>query len=414
MKTKFNLYFACLIVIGALAGAGQILADDWLQWRGPNRADRSAETGLLKVWPEGGPSQLWTNSDTGLGYGGISVAQGTVFTMGSRDETEFLIAIDAQTGKEKWAAEMGPLLENGWGNGPRSTPTIDGDRVYAMSGQGHLVCVERESGEAVWKKKMSELGGEVPQWGYSESPLVDENRVVVTPGGGNGAIAALDKTSGSLLWQTESINDGAHYSSIIVAQPHGKKQYVQLLVSQIVGIDPASGDVLWTTPFNGAVAVIPTPVTKDNYVYVTSGYGVGCKLIEISQDNQVKEIYSNKVMKNHHGGVILVGDKIFGHSDGAGWMCQDLKSGEADWTQDDLGKGCVTFADGMLYCVDEKRGQVALVEASDVAWKEKSRFKLSPQTKNRNRNGGIWTHPVISDGKLYLKDQEILYCYEVK
>lgn len=414
MKTKFNLYFACLIVIGALAGAGQILADDWLQWRGPNRADRSAETGLLKVWPEGGPSQLWTNSNTGLGYGGISVAQGTVFTMGSRDETEFLIAIDAQTGKEKWAAKMGPLLENGWGNGPRSTPTIDGDRVYAMSGQGHLVCVERESGEAVWKKKMSELGGQVPQWGYSESPLVDENRVVVTPGGGNGAIAALDKTSGSLLWQTESINDGAHYSSIIVAQPHGKKQYVQLLVSQIVGIDPASGDVLWTTPFNGAVAVIPTPVTKDNYVYVTSGYGVGCKLIEISQDNQVKEIYSNKVMKNHHGGVILVGDKIFGHSDGAGWMCQDLKSGEADWTQDDLGKGCVTFADGMLYCVDEKRGQVALVEASDVAWKEKSRFKLSPQTKNRNRNGGIWTHPVISDGKLYLKDQEILYCYEVK
>ena len=420
LRPYFSTIFTNFCWVGTLfcslvPVAAATTSDDWTQWRGPNREGRSEEAGLMKEWPSGGPQQLWTNTDTGLGYGGLAVVQGTLFTVGAIEDEEYLLAIDAKSGKEKWRTSIGPLFVNNWGDGPRSTPTVVDGRIYALSAQGHLVCCEQESGKEVWKIQLTDFGGSVPDWGFAESPLVDEDRVVVTPGGPDGAIMAVDKNTGKLLWQSDSCQGTVHYSSVIVAHPNGQKQYVQLLMERLVGLDPKTGQQLWSVDWPGRVAVIPTPIAEGNRIYVSSGYGVGCMMVEIGTDNTVTEVYRNKVMKNHHGGVILVGKHLYGYSDGPGWTCQDFATGESIWEETDaLGKGCVTYVGGRLIMQSEDKGVVVLVEPSDAGWRERGRFTLSPQSEKRKRDGRIWTHPVVVDGKLYLKDQEILYCYDVK
>ena len=403
------------LILLTCAFATSASALDWPQWRGPDRSDVSKETGLLKQWPAEGPKQVWIFKNAGQGYSGPSIVGGKFFTLGTRDSQEILLALDAATGRELWTHPLGSILGNGWGDGPRSTPALDAGKVYALSGPGVLACVNAADGKEVWTTKMSDAGGQVPGWGYTESPLVDGSQVVVTPGGGKGAIAAYDKTNGKLLWQSKDFTDGAQYSSIVAATINGEKQYVQLTMQSIVGISPKDGAVLWKHPFPGKVAVIPTPIVKDNQVYVTAGYGVGCIALKIEPGNKVSVAYENKVMKNHHGGVILVGDHLYGHSDGNGWVCQDWKTGEQKWNEKGkLGKGAIGFADGMFYCLDEGSGTVALIEATPNGWNEKGRFKLDPQTTIRNPQGRIWTHPVIVNGRLYLRDQDLIYCYAMK
>lgn len=396
------------------------VADDWPQWRGPDRTDISKETGLLKQWPEGGPKQVWLNKDGGLGYAGFSVVGGKLFTMGARGETEFVIALDANTGKQLWCAEIGVLYPNNWGDGPRGTPTVDGDRVYAMGGQGTLVCCDAAGGKLIWKKTMQELGGKVAQWGYTESPLVDGKLVVCTPGGPQGAIAALDKMTGEVVWQSKEFTDAAQYSSIIAVNHNGARQYIQLTMQSVVGVAAADGKLLWRSEWPGKVAVIPTPIFHDGYVYVTSGYKVGCKLVKVAAGNQVSDVYASPLMENHHGGVILVGDCIYGHSNSEGWVCQDFKTGKQVWAEKQaFGKGSVgCCAEGLLYCLEESNGKkpasVVLIEASPKGWKEHGRFTLEPQTEQRKKSGRIWTHPVVANGKLYLRDQEMIFCFDVK
>lgn len=392
-------------------------ADDWPQWRGAYRTDHSKETGLLKQWPATGPKQVWVNKSAGLGYAGFSVVAGKLFTMGSRGDSEFLIALDANTGKQLWATKISEVLHNGWGDGPRGTPTVDGPNVYALSGQGTLICANAADGKVYWKKTMQELGGKTPNWGYTESPLIDGNQVMVTPGGSQGAIVALNKLTGAVLWQSKEFTDAAQYSSMMAANINGTHQYVQLVMTHFVGVDAKTGKVLWQCDWpNGRTAVIPTPIISGNQVYIASGYGAGCGLTTIGAGNKPAETYSNKVMVNHHGGVILDGDFLYGYSDGKGWTCQNLKTGEAAWqNKEALGKGAVgACADGMLYCLEESSGTVVLIEASSKEWKEHGRFKLDPQTTQRSPKGKIWTHPVIANGKLYLRDQELIFCFNVK
>lgn len=395
-------------------------ASDWPQWRGPDRTDISKETGVLKQWPEGGPKQVWLNKDAGIGYSGFSVVAGKLFTMGARDGKEFLMALDANTGKQLWCAEIGSLYSNNWGDGPRGTPTVDGDRVYALGGQGTLVCCDAAGGKLIWKKTMQELGGKVAQWGYTESPLVDGKFVVCTPGGEQGAIAALDKMTGAVVWQSKEFTDPAQYSSLIAVNHNGARQYIQLTMKSVAGVNAADGKLLWRSDWPGKVAVIPTPIFHDGCVYVASGYNVGCKLVKVVAGNQVSDVYVNTVMKNHHGGVILVGEHLYGYSDGAGWVCQDFKTGEQVWAEKQaLGKGAVgCCTEGLLYCLEESNGkapaQVVLIEASPKGWKEHGRFTLGPQTTQRSPKGRIWTHPVVANGKLYLRDQELIFCFDVK
>ncbi len=401
--------------IAALACSVGMEAADWPQWRGPGREDRSEENGLLRQWPAEGPRQRWVNQDVGLGYAGFAVVGGRLYTMGLRDDTEHVIALDAGTGKEAWAVPAGPRYENNWGDGPRMTPTVVGGRVYALAAQGTLVCLDARDGRQVWGRSMvKDLGGKLQSWGYTESPLVHEGRVYCTPGGAGGTMAALDAETGEVVWRTKDITDEAQYSSPVLGRIGGKEQVVQLVMKRFFGVDPRTGAVAWNVDFPGRTAVIPTPVVHDNIAYVTAGYGVGCKAVKWTGSAMETLYEDNKVMKNHHGGVIRVGEHLYGHSDGYGWVCQELKTGKEVWVHKGFGKGAVHLADGHLYCIDEGSGAVALVEASPAGWNEKGRFKLSPQTAKRKPQGRIWVHPVVSGGNLYLRDQELLHCYDVK
>jgi outer membrane protein assembly factor BamB len=403
-----------LFLPALLASALITTAADWPQWRGADRTDISKETGLLKSWPEGGPKLTWINKDVGLGYSGYAIAGGKLFTAGLRGDDELLIAVDVKTGKELWATSVGPILKNNWGDGPRTTPTVDGDMVFALSGTGALLAAKTTDGKEVWKANMRDFGGKTPGWGFCESVLVDEGKVICTPGGGQGTLLALDKATGKKVWQSEGWGDGAQYSSPIVATHNGKRQYIQLTMQNVAGVEAKTGKVLWKSAWPGKTAVIPTPIYKDGHVFIASGYGVGCKLVKLGADGTAENVWENTNMVNHHGGVILVGDKLYGYSDKGGWTCQDFKTGEVTWAAKNLGKGAIHCADGMFYCLDEGSGTVALIEVSDKGWNEKGRFKLTPQTERRSKSGKIWTHPVVSDGKLYLRDQELLFCFDVK
>lgn len=405
--------FVACFLFAALAVPA--LAEDWPTWRGVKRDDLSAETGLLKTWPKDGPKRLWLSEDAGLGYSGFAIVGDKLYTMGLDGETEQMLCLSVADGKTLWKAKVGDRLENGWGDGPRGTPTVDGDLVYGMGGQGVLTCVAAADGAVKWEKSMKELGGGKPSWGYCESVTIDGDSVVCTPGGSKGAIAALNKKTGELVWQSTDVTDGAQYASLLTETVNGKKQFIQLFTNKFVGVETATGKLIWSSDWVGKTAVIPTPIYHDGFVYISSGYGAGCKLVKLNDSAEPEVVYENKNMKNHHGGVILVGDKLYGHSDGVGWICQDFKTGEIVWSdKQSLGKGCVAYADGMLYCVDETKGVVVLIKASPEGWSEQGRFTLEPQTKKRNPKGRIWTHPVIANGKLYLRDQELLSCYDVK
>ncbi len=411
-----------LSVLTLLACAGFFSSvaksEDWPGWRGLNRDDISTETGLLKQWPEGGPEKLWTSHDTGLGYSGFSVVNGVLYTMGAdgtaEESNEFVIAIDATTGKKVWQTNVGQYLENGWGGGPRSTPTVSGDLLVAVGGKGDVVCLSIADGAEKWRASMTELGGTIPSWGYCESALIDGDKVFVTPGGEQGAIACFNLKTGEKLWQTADMKQPANYSSIIAVDHISKRQYIQLTAQKVFGFD-GDGKLLWQHDFPGRIAVVATPIYKDGQVYVSAAYGAGCLLLNLTADNKVQKIYENKVMKNHHGGVLLVGDHVYGHSENAGIICQNFSSGAPVWNDSQKGgsKG-LTYADGMLYCIDEDNGECFLVEATETGYKEVSRFKLEPQTTQRHALGRVWTHPVISNGCLYLRDQEIICCYKIK
>ncbi len=404
-----NRIFALL----AALGIGQTFATDWPQWGGPRRDHVSDEQGLLQEWPAEGPKRVWLSDHAGLGYSGFAVVGSKLYTLGSRENAERLIAISVNDGKELWAAEVGDVLKNNWGDGPRGTPTVSGDQVFALGGQGTLVAANARDGRILWKKTMSELGGKIPGWGYTESVLVDEDNVYCTPGGSQGTIAALDRKTGNVKWQSKDFTDPAHYASIRLADINGTQQLIQLTMRHVTGVEKTSGKLLWQSDFPGATAVIPSPVVRDNYAYVTAGYGAGCKLVRVTAGNKEEDVYENKVMKNHHGGVVLIDDHIYGHSDGPGWVCQNFKTGEEVWSSKKLGKGAVTGAGKLLYCLEEKSGTVVLAEASPSGWKEHGRFKLEAQSKQRSPSGAIWTHPVIANGKLYLRDQELLSCYDI-
>ncbi|MEC9094456.1 MAG: PQQ-binding-like beta-propeller repeat protein [Planctomycetota bacterium] len=409
-------HLSCVLVL--LFTLSPSFADDWPQWRGPKRTDISNEKGLLQSWGEEGPKKLWTTQEGGLGYSGFSIVGDSLYTMGVEIEgdDEFVLCLNTKDGSTKWKTTIGKRFKNGWGDGPRSTPTVDGESCYALTGSGTLACISTKDGSVQWQKEMKDLGGKVPFWGYCESILIDQNTLICTPGGSKGAIAALNKKSGDIIWQSKDFTDGAQYSSAIYAVIHNQPQYIQLTMKSLVGISPADGKVLWRSDWPGRTAVIPTPIVLKNRIYVSSGYGVGCKAIEISPKNEVKELWQNKVMVNHHGGVIHLNGKLYGYCDGrkGGWTCQDFATGEKVWNETEkLGKGAIAYADGCFYCLSEGKGEVVLIKESTEGWQESGRFTLDPQTEHRSPRGKVWVHPVISNGKLYLRDQEIIFCFNV-
>jgi outer membrane protein assembly factor BamB len=415
MKTStLPLLAGCLAAVTLPA-----LAADWPQWRGPDRTDVSKETGLLSDWPPNGPKLLWTCTEAGTGFSGPAVVGDRLYSMGADDKHEFVFAADVKSGKKLWSAEVGEFYSNDWGSGPRATPTVDGDRLYTMGGQGDLVCVETASGKKLWGKSLTnDLHGGLPRWGYTESPLVDGDKVVCTPGGDRGTIAALKKTTGEIVWQSKEYKDGANYASLIPTTLNGVRQYVQMTGESVASVAADDGRLLWRFKRSGPTAAVPTPVVHDNLVYATSGYGAGCHLIKLTPAGggfRAEQVYASGNMTNHHGGVVLVGDHLYGYSDGKGWVCQKLADGKVVWSEKEaLGKGSLTCAGGRLYCYSEE-GTVVLAEASPAGWKEHGRFELPQKTKlERQYDPNIWTHPVVANGRLYLRDQDLILCFDVR
>ncbi|HJT77783.1 MAG TPA: PQQ-binding-like beta-propeller repeat protein [Gemmataceae bacterium] len=420
-----SLLAACL-----LAAALPAQAEDWPQWQGPNRDNVSKEKGLLQSWPKGGPKLLWTYDEAGNGYAGPAVVGDRLYILGTRGDTETLLAIDVGTGKEVWASPIAPYLANGstkhYGIGPRSTPTVDGDRIYALGSQGDLVCVETNGGKQVWKVSLpADLKGQMMSgWGWSESPLVDGDHVICSPGGSKGTLAALDKKSGSVVWRSKELTDPAAYSSIVISEAGGVRQYVQLTGKGIVGVAAKDGKLLWrVSKPEYRTAVIPTPIVHGDLVYTTVDYGAGCDLLKLTPQGEggiaAQELYERTAQKNlqdKHEGVVLVGDSIYGYSETnrGQWVCQALETGKVRWGSKQLGRGSVTCADNRLYCYTETDGTAALAEPNPSGWKEHGRFTIPRHTAHRQFNNNIWPHPVVANGHLYLRDQEFIFCYDVK
>ena len=406
MKSK-RVILSGLVLLFALAG--QVMAQagaNWPQWRGPNRDGVSKETGLLKQWPADGPPLLWKASGAGRGYSSFSVANGRLYTMGLRGDREFVIAFDIANGKEAWATAHGGAFRNDRGDGPRGTPTVDGDRVYALGGNGDLSAFEAKTGKIIWSKNvLREFGGSNIQWGISESPLVLGNKVLVNAGGRGASIVALNKADGAVIWKSQS--DEAGYSSAIPLQVNGGTQVVFFTAQRAVGLDVNDGKLLWeyAKPSNN-VANVATPIARANRVFISSDYGTGGGVVEIKPDNNAQEIYFTKDMRNHHSSSILVGDYLYGFSS-AVLTAMKFDTGEIAWRDRSVGKGSLVYADGHLYAFSEN-GVVGLVEATPDGYREKGRFKIQQDQLP------TWAHPVVAGGRLYLRDQDTIYAFDVK
>lgn len=404
------------------SGSGTLV--HWPTFRGPAGTDISPDTELLKNWPDGGPEQLWVSESAGMGYSGFSFSGNKLFTMGEKDGKTHIICLDiANQGKEVWSKPFSEDDKTGynanWGHGPRGTPTLSGGKVYGLGPKGKLVCMDANSGKEIWSKHLvDDFKGKAGSWGFSESPLVDGNKLLVAPGGKQAGIVALNKDTGEVIWTAEEVKPGkAEYSTIVVAELNGTRQYIKFFEKIIASVAADDGRLLWQAEFpKGKVAVIPTPIVEGDQVYVSAGYSSGCRAFKIGNDNKVELLWENLVMKNHHGGVIKYGDHLYGFSDGQGLICQDWKTGAEVWYQKDrqhLSKGAVHIADGMIFAINEQNGAVTLAVASPDGYEQAGRFVLEPQSSNRHPKGKVWTHPVVIGGKLYLRDQEYLHCYKV-
>lgn len=401
------------LAVKRTAGARKAAAD-WPQFLGPGRDNRSPDTGLLAQWPEGGPPLVKTFEGLGIGFSNLAIVDGTLYTMGNRGEREYVMAFNLDSGEKVWEFDNASAYHNGYGDGPRSTPTVDGDLLYALGGQGDLACLERKSGTKVWQKNIvKEFGSGVPGWGICESVLIDGEKLICTPGGKDATMVALDKKTGQTLW-TAAVpeNDRAGYASAIEIQIGPVRQLVQFTARGTIGIRAADGKFLWRddSSANGT-ANCCAPVAEGNMVFTSSGYGKGGSMLELTSSGDqttAKFEWHTNDLKIHHGGMVLLDGFIYGSNDPGILTCIELKTGAVKWQNRSAGKGSVTFADGKLILRSES-GPVALVEASPAEYKELGRFEQPQRSMAR-----AWTYPVVIGGNLYLRDQDVLLVYNVK
>ena len=422
--------FLLAAVASLLVGGPSLAGDaDWPQWRGPHRDAHAAPQSLLQQWPESGPKLKWAFRDAGRGYSALAVVDGRAYTMGSRDSQTLVICLDAETGKSVWAqaidrASVEEDYLHGWGGGPRSTPTVDGEHLYALSDLGTLACLKISDGNIVWSVSLVEqFGGEVPKWGYSESPLVDGDRVLVTPGGKQ-FLVGLDKRTGETVWGSQGYEGPAQYVSVLRHAVGDVVFYVTASRTGLVAFNAQSGEKLFESTVTGnETAVIPTPIVHENLLYHTSAYGAGNVLLRLSATGQggvqAEQVYHHgtKSMENHHGGVVLVDGVIYGFTKtgGGGWMAQDLKSGEMLWSERlrSTRSGSICYADGRLYCYNDDDGTLLLVQPSRDGWQPRGELTLPEQTELDRGRGAIWAHPVVADQMLLIRDQDLIYAYDI-
>jgi outer membrane protein assembly factor BamB len=406
MIREIRVLLGLIIVVCCFSEVAAQSGGDWPQWRGPNRDGISKETGLLTQWPAEGPPLVWKATGAGTGYSSLAISGGRIFTMGVRQGRENVIAFDVNTGKEVWATPHGGVFKNDRGDGPRGTPTVDGNRLFALGGNGDLSCMETGTGRIVWTMNiLQKFGGSNPRWGISESPLIVGEKVLVNAGGQDASVIALNKKDGALVWKSQS--DGAGYSSAMPVQIGSTTQVVFFTDDRALGVDLKDGRLLWSYGrASNDVANVATPVVRGNRVFISSDYGTGAALVEIKNDGTAQEVYFTKEMRNHHSSSILIGDYLYGFSSGI-LTAMKFDSGEVAWRDRSVGKGSLVFADGHLYAFSEN-GVVGLIEATPAGYREKGRFRVQQESLP------TWTHPVVSGGRLYLRDQNTIYAYDVR
>jgi outer membrane protein assembly factor BamB len=421
---KFQAVCLVLLLLGATA-AESAETFDWPQWQGPDRNAISKERGLLQEWPKEGPPLAWEIKGLGGGYSAPSIAAGRIFAMSNRGDEEVAWALSETDGKSLWVTRLGPAIEQQrpqGKEGPACTPTVDGERLYVLGLAGDLACLAVADGKIIWKRSFHEFGGRVPTWSYRESPLVDGDKLICTPGGPDATLVALDKLTGKTIWKSQVPGSpGAAYASAIAIDFAGQRQYVQLTQRTLVGVAASDGKFLWRYDKAAAGNGIncSTPLYHDGLVFAASAYGAGGGLVKLSKDAsgavKATEVYFTSQMQNHHGGMILLDGSLYGANGGneGGFLaCLDFQTGKVLWDERDSGrrapKGSILLADGRLYYRIEN-GAMLLIEPNPKQYIERGRF----QQPDRNR-ALAWPHPVIANGKLYLRDQDVLLCYDVK
>jgi outer membrane protein assembly factor BamB len=413
MRSRFHAalfpFVTAVVTLSLSTAVSNRALDDWPQWRGPNRDGRSAERGLLKTWPAGGPPLAWQAKGAGEGYSSFAAADGRLITLGARGDREYVIAFDAGSGKQLWATAHGRRFGNDRGDGPRGTPTVEGDRIYAFGASGDLSVLEASSGKVLWAVNvLQKFGGSNITWGLSESPLVLADRILVNAGGPQSSIVALNKKDGAVLWRSQS--DEAGYSSAVLHEGGGVREAIFFTGQRALGVDVADGRLLWSyDKVANGTANIATPIVRGNHVFLSSDYGTGAALLELTPGGgsvRAREVYFTKEMRNHHASSVLVGDYLYGFSS-AILTAMRFDSGQVAWRDRSVGKGSLVFADERLYLFSEN-GVVGLAEAAPDAYREHGRFQI--------KTGSLptWAHPIVSGGKLFLRDQDTVYAYNVR
>ncbi len=414
---QLNLILLFLVILSQ-----QIYAQAISQWRGPDRNGVFPETGLLKSWPEAGPALLWTNDGLDDGFSSVSVTDQAIYVTGREDSTEYLTALDPD-GNLLWRLPYGPGGKSSYPDA-RCTPTVEGNQVYLISGRGQVVCIDSRQKKIQWSvPAFDELQGEYWKWGIAESPLLVDDKVIYTPGGSQTTMIALDKQSGKTVWQTQSLNDTTAYVSPILIQHEDKKIIVNMTINHIFGVDAQNGQILWKVkysdiqpptfhpwaPKNNCI----TPLYFDGYLFITSGYDhVGIMFKLLAGDAGIQQVWLSSTLDCHHGQVVRVGDYIYGanwiDNRNGNWCCLDWKTGETRYEKEWHCKGSISAADGMLYCYEEKGGNLALVEPTPDDFKIVSSFEITAG------NGPHWTQPVIDNGVLYIRHGKVLMAYNIK
>jgi outer membrane protein assembly factor BamB len=395
----------------------QSFADDWPQWRGHARDGISKENNLLESWPENGPKLLWSKEELGSGFASMSISNGKLYITGVVDNEEKLTAMDLE-GNIQWQLIYGEFWEDSYSEA-RSTPTVDGDQIYVISGMGKLVCVDKSRGKIKWSvDTVDDFDGDYHHWGIAESPLIVDDKVICTPGGDEASVVAFDKSTGKLIWQTNTLSQQANYCSPILINRGDKKIIATQLAESFVGINAADGSVLWQDDYedyqdDARDININTPLYDDGYIYITSGYDDGGAMYELSADgSKITRKWVDQTLDVHVGGVVKVGNYIYGanweNNRMGNWVCLNWKTGKVMYEEEWNNKGSIIAADGMLYCYEEKKGNIALVKANPDKFDIVSSFKI-PMGK-----GPHWGHPAISDGRLYVRHGEALMVYDIK
>ncbi|HEX6163026.1 MAG TPA: PQQ-binding-like beta-propeller repeat protein [Vicinamibacterales bacterium] len=410
MSRAFSLVAVVLVLAIDPLSSQTAAPNDWFQWRGPNRDGISQETGLLQEWPKAGPPQVWRITGVGNGYSSFSSSGGRLYTLGARAGIEYVVALDRATGRKVWETQNGRRFENDRGDGPRSTPTVDGDRLYVLGGSGDLTALELATGKKIWSiNVVQKFGGVNPYWGYSESPLIVGDRILVNAGGRRAGIVAVAKADGSTLWQQH--NDGAGYSSPMLMRTGSLNQVIYFTESRTMAVDPRDGRLLWShnKAANGT-ANVATPIVRGTRVFVSSDYGTGAALLDVRAAGNIataNEVYFTREMRNHHSSSVLVADHLYGFSSSI-LTALRFDTGAMAWRDRSVGKGSLAFADNRLYIYSEN-GVVGLADASPDAYRERGRFTLSQQS-----GSPTWSHPIITGGLLVIRDQDSVYAYNVR